>query len=150
MSIHTTPPRPPRRARTQRGLVVAGASAAALLVWAVADPVAGINLRVHDGGGGVRPVGPAAVATVSLLAGLAGWAFLAVLERFNTRSRRPTWSLRVWTVTAVAVLVVSLAGPLGSGVDGASAATLAGMHLVVAAVLIAGLRGRRLNAADYA
>jgi hypothetical protein len=44
----------------------------------------------------------------------------------------------VWTVTAVVVFVLSLAGPAGGASAGAVLA-LSGLHLVVALVLIAGL-----------
>ncbi|MCP9964361.1 DUF6069 family protein [Actinomadura madurae] len=52
----------------------------------------------------------------------------------------------MWTVLALAVLVLSLGGPLGSAGDGTSMAVLTGMHLIVAAVLIPGL-GRTARAA---
>jgi hypothetical protein len=135
--VSIAPSRSAGRARTRRGLVVAGATAAALAVWMVADPVAGLDLAAESGGT-VRPVGPGAVATVSLLAALAGWALLAVMERLSAR-RRTARPRRTWAIVAVAVLVVSLAGPLGSGADAASTAVLAGMHVAVAAVLVPGL-----------
>jgi hypothetical protein len=47
------------------------------------------------------------------------------------RSRRPRGAV---------VLVLSLAGPLGSGVHAAKTVTLAAMHLAVAAVLIPMMR----------
>ena len=43
-------------------------------------------------------------------------------------------------VVALAVAVLSLAGPLTSAVSAAAAVVLVGLHLVVAAVLIAVLR----------
>ncbi|MDP9866745.1 MULTISPECIES: DUF6069 family protein [Streptosporangium] len=135
MSGETIPTRavPERAGRTatRRALTVAGATAAALVLWALTGPVAGIGLSVRLDGA-VQPVGPAAVATASLLAGLAGWALLALLERILKRPGR------TWTVIAAVVLALSLAGPLGA-VDTASTVVLAGMHLIVAAVLIPGL-----------
>jgi hypothetical protein len=113
---------------------VLGAVAVALAVWAAAVPLAGTELTVRVNGTS-QPVGAGAVVATSLLAGLAGWALLAVLERFGRRPRR------TWTVIAVAVLVLSLAGPLGSGVNTVSATVLAGMHLAVGAVLITTLPG---------
>ncbi len=108
--------------------------AAALALWALAGPVAGVAPTVRLDGA-VRPVGPGAVAAASLLAGLAGWALLALLERVLKRPGR------TWTVIAVAVLVLSLPGPITDAADIASAAILTGMHLIVAAVLIPGLGG---------
>jgi hypothetical protein len=74
------------------------------------------------------------VVIASLLAGLAGWALLVVLERFGRRPRR------TWTGIAVVVLALSLGGPLGNGVHTATTITPAGMHLAVGAVLILALR----------
>ncbi|WP_433469786.1 DUF6069 family protein [Spirillospora sp. CA-128828] len=116
----------------RRGLTVAGATAAALALWALTGPVAGLDPSTETGGE-VRPVGAGAVVAGGLIAGLAAWGLLALLERTVARPGR------VWTVIAVAVLVLSMTGPLGSAGDGASMAILAGMHLVVAAVLIPGL-----------
>jgi hypothetical protein len=122
--------------RTHRSLVVVGAVAAALAVWTLADPVAGVDLAVRRGGA-LDQVGPGAVAAASLLAGLAAWGLLAALERFVKRPRR------AWTNTAVASLALSLVGPLGSDTGTASKMTLAGMHLIVGAVLLIGLRPPR-------
>jgi hypothetical protein len=112
-----------------RGLSVLGAVAAALAVWVVAAPIAGRQLKVRQGGV-TDTVGLRAVIVTALIAGLVGWALLAVLERFGRRPR-PTW-----TVIAVVVLALSLAGPLAEGVDAATKLVLACMHLAVGAVLI--------------
>ncbi|HMG63269.1 MAG TPA: DUF6069 family protein [Streptosporangiaceae bacterium] len=117
------------RIRIVRAATVAGAAGAALAVWAVAVPLAGATLAVRMNGA-TQQVGPAAVAGTALLAGLAGWLLLAVLERFG---RRPG---RTWAITAGVLMGASLAGPLHSGVGGGAAAALAAMHLAVAAVLI--------------
>jgi hypothetical protein len=117
------------RTLTMRALSVLGAVAAALAVWVVAAPIAGRQLTVRQGGV-TDTVGLRAVIVTALTAGLVGWALLAVLERFGRRPR-PTW-----TVIAVVVLALSLAGPLAEGVDAATKLVLAGMHLAVGAVLI--------------
>jgi hypothetical protein len=113
-------------------LAIAGAPAAALTVWAVAVPLAGATLTVRTGGG-TRTVGPAAVVVASLLAGLAGWALLAVLERSTARPGR------IWTITALILLALSLTGPLGSATGAVAALVLTALHLVTAAVLVPGL-----------
>jgi hypothetical protein len=135
MSIDTSPTRttPPGVMRRRRLLAVTGATAAALAAWTLTGPVAGIDMTVHSGET-VQAIGPGAVITASLVAGLAAWASLAVLERFVTRPRR------TWSAIALTVFVLSLAGPLVGGVDTASKATLAGLHVIVAAVLILVLR----------
>lgn len=121
-----------RSKRTRRALTVAATAAAALLVWLIAVPVAGVELIARSGGG-TQEVGGAQVAMVTVIVGLAGWALLEVLER---RVANPA---RRWTAIALIVLALSLAGPLGTSTVGA-ALTLVALHLVTAAVLIVGLR----------
>lgn len=117
--------------RLRRLLVVTAASAAALALWALAAPLAGVDLAVRQGGSD-QAVGPVPVALASLLAGFAAWALLAVLERFTARAGR------IWTVTAAVVLALSLLGTFGA-VSTAATLALMGMHAVVGAVLILGL-----------
>jgi hypothetical protein len=119
-------------ATTRRALTVAAAPVAALALWTLTGPVAGLEASAETGGR-AQPVGAAAVVLVSLAAGLAAWGLLAVLERTAGRPRR------VWTITAPAVLALSLTGPLGSAADTASLGVLTAMHLLVGAVLIPGL-----------
>jgi hypothetical protein len=119
-----------------RLLAVAGAVVAAVVIWAIAVPVFGLELVAPPGPDETAPqaVPFGAVVMASLVASLAGWALLAVLERFLSRGRT------VWTVVASIVLVLSLAGPLlGAGVPASCRITLALMHLCVGAVLISQL-----------
>jgi hypothetical protein len=122
--------------RTRQGLVVVGAVAAALAVWALADPVAGVDLAIRRGGT-IDHVSPGAVAAASLIGGLAAWGLLVALERVVKRPRG------AWTSTAVVSLALSLAAPLASDTGAASKMTLAAMHLIVGAVLLIGLRPGR-------
>ena len=124
-----------RPGQRTRALAVLGAAAAALTVWALAGPLAGVDLRVHLGPA-TQHVGPATVAIVSILAGLAAWALLAALERFTPRART------VWTAIALVTLALSLAGPLSSGATTATKVALTGMHLAAAAVLVPMLSAR--------
>jgi hypothetical protein len=123
--MNTLAASPPTRAarRARRGLTVLAVTVAAVVVWLVAVPVAGVDLLVRSAGA-EQPVGPVAVAVATLLAGLAGWALLALLERLTTRARG------IWTGVAVAVLLLSLLGPLTEGVGAAAKATLVLLHLV--------------------
>lgn len=125
----------PSVARTlgRRALAVLGGSAAALTVWTVAVPFGGAELTVGMNGA-TQEVGPLAVLAASLFAGLAGVALLGALERMGRRPRL------TWTITAVALLVLSLAGPLGNGDHTASIVALVAMHLAVGATLIPALR----------
>jgi hypothetical protein len=122
--------------RTGRAITVAAGAAGALLLWVVNDPWAGIDLTVRQGDA-TQHIGPVVVAAAALVAGLAAWGLLALLER---TVRRPA---RTFRIVALIVLVLSLAGPLGSGVGISSRLVLLGMHLTVGAALIIGLPGRR-------
>lgn len=119
-------------------ITVFAAPAAALALWTLAVPVGGVDL-VAASGGGATTVGPAATAVAAAVAGLLGWAFLALLERLTERSDR------IWVITALAVLALSVPlGPLG-GEGAAAVAVLAGLHAVVGAVLIPGLRRKTVR-----
>ncbi|MFG1946786.1 DUF6069 family protein [Nonomuraea sp. NPDC048826] len=109
------------------------AVAATLAIWVVAVPIAGVELAARTGAA-LTEVGPVAVVVATVVAGLAGWGLLALLERLTRRART------LWTWIAAVVLVLSLAGPLG-GVNPASQITLALMHLAAGAVIILGMRG---------
>ena len=121
-----------RRRRT-RALVVLGAAAAAAAGWVLAQPVAGIDLQVVTGDR-TQSVGLGPVLGTSLAAGALGWALLAVLEG---RTRR---AAAVWTAIALGVTVLSLAGPLASATTTSSGVVLAALHVLVAAVLVPGMR----------
>jgi heme A synthase len=130
MSTTTTPVRTTGTRSTwrTRGLAAIGAPVAALVVWAVADPLAGVNLQVGSGAA-AQHVGPVMVGVISLLVSLAALGLLAVLERVTRRPRT------VWLAVALFVLVLSLTGPLGAATTAATL-SLAAMHLAVAAVLV--------------
>lgn len=122
---------PMTNTRIQRAAAVAGATVAALVAWTFMHIVSDIDLAVRSGGS-VTHVGAVAVAATAILVGLAGWALLALLERFTSRPRP------IWLGIAIAVFLVSLLGPFG-GVDAAAIGSLSALHAVVAAALIAGL-----------
>lgn len=126
-------PSPPRTLRRLQavGLTVT----AALVAWAITDPVLGVHLQAPAMGDQPgQGIGPLAVGVAALVASLAGWALLAVMERFAGHARR------AWVLSALAVLILSLGGPFsGAGVDLISRVWLATMHVVVAAVLIPSL-----------
>lgn len=115
-----------------RVLAAGTAAAAALVGWVVAGPIAGVDLAVRIGSAATAPqhIGLASVLVVSLLAAMAAWGMLAVLERRTKHGRR------IWTVLALVLLVFSLSGPLTGGITVAAKVALALLHLTVAAVLI--------------
>ncbi len=123
-------------ART-RALSVAAAVAAAAGVWVLAVPLLGLHLEVRFGTGAPQTVGLGLVLGASLIASLAGWGLLAMLERRSARART------IWTAAAFAVLLASLSLPLTAGTTASTKVVLALMHLAVAGILIPGLRARR-------
>ena len=122
------------RVHRRRWLTVLTAMAAATAAAAIADPLLGIGLVVKLAGSGQREIGILAVTLTSLVVGLLAWAALALLERWTSHARG------VWTVIAGAVFLVSLAGPFAA-VTPAATAVLICLHVVVAVILIVGLRG---------
>ena len=124
-----------RLSRT-RVLGVGGAVTAAVAVWAVAVPLLGLHLIVRFGTGSPQSIGLDFVVGASVIASLAGWGLLAMLERRTPHARL------IWTITAVAVLLVSMSLPLSAGTTASTRAALAAMHVAVAAVLIPALRIR--------
>jgi hypothetical protein len=120
------------RRPTARPIAVALGVLAALAVWGISELVFGVDVRQPAFGTGVPQdltAGPVVVA--SLVAGLAAWLALALLERLTRHARA------VWVALATLVLVVSLGAPLsGRGIDGGSRLVLALLHLTVGALLI--------------
>ena len=119
--------------RSSRPLGMVAAPLVALLVWLAADPLAGIDLAVRRGAGAVQNLGPVDVIIAALAAGLAAWGLRAILDRVSDRSRT------VWTAVAVAVLLVSVVGPLTGAMTVTATIVLECMHVAVGASLIAAL-----------
>jgi hypothetical protein len=109
-------------------IVTLSAAFAAIAIWTIAVPVAGITLLA----GGLT-VSPAAVALVSLGSGFAGGISYTIMRQFRGGTV-------MWTVLGCSVLTVSMAGPLMSGANGATVAVLELMHLAVGATTILGLQ----------
>lgn len=123
-----------RSRRLMRAGWVAIAALATGTIWVIAVPVAGAHLSARLGApAATQQVGLATILTVSVLAGLAGWALLAALERFATRPARS------WIALATLALAISLAGPLSAGTSTPSKLVLVGMHLAVGGIVIPAL-----------
>ena len=119
------------RRRPLRALAVVGAVVAALAVWVVAVPIAGVDLAAQLGGEGPPDeIGARGVTVTALAVGLAAWALLELLERVTRRPRR------VWMAVALLVFALSLVGPLAGGVSAGATITLVCLHAAVAAALI--------------
>ena len=123
---------PLSRARQSRWTTVLTAMAAATAVGGFLDPILGVDLTVHQGHD-VLKIENLAITLASLAAGLLGWALLELLER-RTRNGR-----RTWTACACMVFGISLLGPLGATTPEGSVGLIS-LHVVVAAILVAGLR----------
>jgi hypothetical protein len=114
--------------------VAVTAAVAAAAVWVVATQLASVDLAVRSGSG-TQHVNVVSAIVTALVVAMAGAGLLRFLER-RTAHARTTWS-----AIAIAVWVVSLAGPLGAR-SVAAGLWLATMHLVVGAIVVVGLRRR--------
>lgn len=113
---------------------VLAATAAAVAIWAVAT-AAGADLTVSFGPGQpIQKVTVINVVVAALVGGLAGWGLLALLRRFTANARA------IWTVIAIVFALFSLGGPLSAIASVGTKVALIAMHLVVATVVIVGLR----------
>jgi hypothetical protein len=118
----------------RRALAVGGAALAPTTVWLLAQ-VTGVELEVIMAGQPPMVISLPFVVATALAASLAGWAALALLQRMIGRARA------LWTGLAITALLASF-GPVA--IAEATAETrilLALMHIVVAGVLILGMRG---------
>ena len=110
------------------------AAVAATAVWLLWTQAGGVELVVKSGAGS-QQIGVGSVIVSSLLIALAGGA---LLRWWEGRSERGT---RRWTMLAVGIAVVSLITPT-SALTVAAGLGLASLHVVVAVVVIVGLRRR--------
>jgi len=120
----------PRRTVTwSTDLVAMGAAVVCVLVmWLCLSVWGGVDLAVSQNGQ-VREIGGVAVVLSAAVAGLLGVGTLRLLER-STRH-----ALRIWTVLAIAVTLISALGPLAA-TSAAATGVLLAMHAIVAVVLI--------------
>ena len=118
----------------RRALTVAGATLAPTAVWLLAQAT-GIELEVTIAGRPPVVIGLPLVVATALAASLAGWAALAVLQQITGHVGA------LWTGLAITALLASI-GPVATAQATAQTRTLlALMHVLVATVLILGLRG---------
>ena len=118
-----------RRGRRAVGIVVT--LLATLTTWGVGS-LAGADYWITDSMGSVR-IDLVVVAQVTLVVGLAGWASLALLERFTNRGTA------IWTVLAVVVLIASYVPVLLVEATTCTRVALLAVHTAVG-VLIAAFR----------
>lgn len=130
MTAQLTSPR--SSLKTNRLPIVALTVGMAALVWAILRMI-GVDLEV-TWGPTTRQVDIVSVVLSSLVMAFLAWAFLAQLER---RTANP---LRMYTIVASIVLVLSLPSPLVQAITWSDGLGLVLLHLTVGAVLIPGLR----------
>ncbi|MEU7895921.1 DUF6069 family protein [Nonomuraea sp. NPDC049152] len=129
--------------RRHRAIGVAATVAAAAAVWVVGEPLLGYDLVVKQPGQAPMDLGLDAIAVVTLVASLLGWALLAGLERLTDRAAA------IWTALALLVLALSFLPLFGVESSGGSKAILALLHVAVGAVLIPAFwRTRRTGRAE--
>ncbi len=122
-------------------LAVVGVTvAAALAVWAILSPLAGLTLDAQQGGR--MHIGAASVFFASAAIAFAAWGLLAILERRTINART------VWTVVAGITCITSLSSPVFNGIGLGAKLGLASLHLVVGAVVIVGFRRTALSAPE--
>lgn len=109
------------------------AVAAALFVCLIAVPVLDTSLVLKFGAAPSQTVTPDLIAVVVTVSGLGAWGLRSMLNRLAEGGQT------VWRIVAAVVLAFSLSGPVLGGMTPATKVTLIPMHLMVAAVLVAGL-----------
>lgn len=118
-----------RSAWQKRAMAIVAAIVANVIILIVGRVVNG-EFPVATVGGDDQTIGFAQVIVVTVLVGLVAWGLLALLERRTARAKA------IWTAIAVIVFVLSLLGPLGSGVNTSSKVVLACLHVGAAATII--------------
>lgn len=115
--------------RNRRFATIVLAPGAALLAWGMLR-LLGVDFVLKSG----DTVGVLDVATTALMGSVVGWLVLRAIER------RSAFPRTTWTFVATTALAVSIVGPAWFA-DGGSAVGLIALHVVTAAVVIAGFAG---------
>lgn len=102
-------------------------------VWVLLAPIAGVSLHVRQGAPGGLVTGWDALVAAFLVAS-AAVAVASVVRRHSAHPRR------TFGLISAAVLVISLAGPLGSATTTSAALSLVALHLATTTCVIPVLR----------
>ena len=116
-----------------RAFTVVGAAIASVAIWGISVPLLGAHLLIRFGSGPAQSVGVDYIIGATVIASLAAWGVLALLERRTPRAHT------IWTALAVVVLIASLSLPFIAATTTSARVVLIVMHVAVAAVLIVGL-----------
>jgi hypothetical protein len=129
----------PTRTRVRRWRddwpVAVAAAVAAAVDWVAATQLAGVDLAVGKGSG-AQQVDVVSVIVCAIVVTLAAGGLLRFLESRTAHARR------IWTVVAVTVGLLSLAGPLGA-TSLQAGLSLISLHAVVGSVVVVGLLRNR-------
>lgn len=123
-----------RKRHGVRALITLAAALAAILVYTIVVLVLGIEVRVPESFGSrtLIPLTFDSVVGAAIIAAVAGWALLTVLELVTKKARL------IWTVVAVVVFLFTL--PYMPGFRIVDRVVLVLLHTALAAVLIIGMR----------
>jgi hypothetical protein len=120
--------------RTGRVVAITMAATATGLAWLIGR-LAHVDYLV-DTPVGTREVTLALTVVATVVAGIAGWGVIALLEHYTTSSGA------IWIALTIVVLVLSIVPVFRTTANPATQYTLAALHCVAAAVLIPALPQR--------
>ena len=101
-----------------------------VLIWVIADPVAGHALVAEQGGTEMTVTVPWVIAG-SLIPGAVGLGLATFLRRFGK-------GRAIWLVVSILALVLSLNSPIAGGTTTATVLVLSSMHVVAGLAVIGG------------
>ncbi|MEJ7839253.1 MAG: DUF6069 family protein [Thermomicrobiales bacterium] len=104
---------------------------ASAIVWVIADPLGGANLRATGmGGEDVVSIGLGEVFFGFLSWGIGAWVVVMLIERFTSRPKQ------IWLIIALIALLLSFIPVFASSDNGATTFIFIVMHVVSAAIII--------------
>lgn len=118
----------------RRALTVVMAVAAAAIAFVIEQAVVSEPFTVEFSGGAAQTVGIGSVLVSAAVSSLLGWAAVAFLEKVAAGKAK-----LLWTILAVAVLLISFGGPLGAVAATSTKVCLVFLHVLVGAILISRL-----------
>lgn len=110
-----------------RAATIFGATLATFAIYLFSTFAGQIDLVANAG----RVIGPLDVIIGTIVPGLLAWGLLAFLERRTDRA----WA--IWRAIAIAVLILSMLGPIGAE-NGGARVVLSVMHAFAGAIIIKG------------
>lgn len=118
-------------ARLTRLAAVVIAFFANAIVWLIADPIGGANLRATAAGfDDPQSVNLLSILFSMITYGIIAWIVLMLIERFSSRAKS------VWLIVSLVALALTMFPIFGGSDNSATTITLIIMHLVAAAVII--------------